>query len=54
MALRLDNVGIVVEDLEAAIKFSVRSASSWKAQAWSRASGQGASPASATKPSRSP
>ena len=54
MALRLDNVGIVVEDLALAIEFFRELGLELKGEAWSRASGPGASPAWATNASRSP
>lgn len=54
MGLRLDNIGIVVEDLTAAIEFFRELGLELEGPARSRVSGQGASPAWATNASRSP
>ena len=55
MALkRLDNMGIVVEDLEGTIEFFRDSASSWKGEPWWKESGLGATLDWVTSVSRSP
>jgi hypothetical protein len=51
---RMDNVGIVVESLDAAISFSPNWASNSKGEPSSKETGQGASLDCATSASRSP
>ena len=53
MALRLDNVGIVVEDLAAAIEFFSELGLSSKGEPSPKANGRAVSPAWATNASRS-